>query len=126
MIYALCFLQDVMDVAIYLHHTLARRLILKYGGYESMTEGDRCGVWAVVGGWLGGQEGLRRPVAFGAWRRCKARACAPHRDPHREECAQGVWVCMSVCVWVVRPVHDCGPTPRGAATASSGLKTQQP
>ncbi|KAG2494772.1 hypothetical protein HYH03_007016 [Edaphochlamys debaryana] len=31
---------DVMDSAIYQHHNLARRLILKFGGYESATEGD--------------------------------------------------------------------------------------
>ncbi|GLI69572.1 hypothetical protein VaNZ11_014230, partial [Volvox africanus] len=31
---------DVMDVAIYHHHSLARRLILRFRGYESATEGD--------------------------------------------------------------------------------------
>ena len=29
---------DVCDGAIYLHHSLARRLILRFGGYESATE----------------------------------------------------------------------------------------
>ncbi len=32
--------QEVMDVALGLHHALARQLLAKHGGFESATEGD--------------------------------------------------------------------------------------